>query len=267
MRDISRQPLAINTGISLSTLALALAVPTPAHATPANAADAAPAAATAPTEEAPVIVVTGTAGGRGVNRLAASYAVTTVTASDLTKAAPKSSAEVLNLVPGVWVESSGGVAGANIMVRGLPSTGDAPFVSYQLMGSPVFATASLSFMENSSIFREDLTIRSVESVNGGTVRGGKRYPVALHPRPPIRCCLTLPRKTALRHNQGVTTYLAHDTTVSCFGIVSIAVNPRSALGSAHEHTYDRWRGDRAISADSRRGHTLWHTGGANLRLV
>lgn len=164
MRAISRQPMAISPFTSLTALALALAVSAPAHA-----ADAAPAApAVAPTEDAPVIVVTGTAGGRGVNRLAASYAITTVTAADLTKASPKSSAEVLNLVPGVWVESSGGVAGANIMVRGLPSTGDAPFVSYQLMGSPVFATASLSFMENSSIFREDLTIRSVESVNGGT---------------------------------------------------------------------------------------------------
>lgn len=164
MRALSRRPKAVTPVTSLAAIALALAV-----STPALADDAAPAPAAAKVaDDAPVIVVTGTAGGRGVNRLAASYAVTTVSAADLTKAAPKSSAEVLNLVPGVWVESSGGVAGANIMVRGLPSTGDAPFVSYQLMGSPVFATASLSFMENSSIFREDLTIRSVESVNGGT---------------------------------------------------------------------------------------------------
>ena len=114
------------------------------------------------------IIVTGTPGGRGVNRLGASFAVTNISSADLARSAPKSSAEVLNLVPGVWVESSGGVAGANIAVRGLPSAGDAPFVSYQLQGVPIFPTASLSFMENSSIFREDETISRVEAVNGGT---------------------------------------------------------------------------------------------------
>lgn len=149
--------------IGLSVSALALTLATPALAAGAEA-PAQPAAEPTPQE----IVVTGTAGGRGTNRLAASFAVTSVSAADLVKASPKSAAEVLGMVPGVWVESSGGVAGANIMVRGLPSTGDAPFVSYQLMGNPVFPTASLSFMENSSIFREDLTIRSIETVNGGT---------------------------------------------------------------------------------------------------
>ncbi len=159
MSAISRMPHAV--GLSAAAMALALA-------TSAQAADAPQAAPAADANTAQEIVVTGTAGGRGMNRMAASFAVTNVTAADLVKSSPKSAAEVLNMVPGVWVESSGGVAGANIMVRGLPSTGDAPFVSYQLMGSPVFPTASLSFMENSSIFREDLTIRNIESVNGGT---------------------------------------------------------------------------------------------------
>ena len=98
----------------------------------------------------------------------ASFAITSVSAADLAKVNTSNSADVLNMVPGVWVESSGGVAGTNIMVRGLPSTGDSPFVSFQLMGNPIFGTASLSFMDNSSIFRDDLTIRGVEAVNGGT---------------------------------------------------------------------------------------------------
>lgn len=150
-------------GISLGACAAALA------AAPAFAADSAP--ATTPEAGAPApaqeIIVTGTPGGRGVNRLNAAFAVTNVSASDLIKAAPKSSAEVLNLVPGVWVESSGGVAGANITVRGLPSASDAPFVTYQLQGMPIYPAASLSFQENSSIFREDETIRAVEAVRGG----------------------------------------------------------------------------------------------------
>ena len=127
---------------------------------------AAPAAeASTPAAE---IVVTGTAGGRAAKRMDASFAITTVSAAELSKVNSTNSAEVLTLVPGVWVESSGGVAGTNIMVRGLPSTGDSPFVSYQLMGNPIFGTASLSFMDNSSIFRDDLTIKGVEAVNGGT---------------------------------------------------------------------------------------------------
>jgi outer membrane receptor protein involved in Fe transport len=115
----------------------------------------------------PEIVITGTAGGRGVNRIDAPFAITTLSAQDLVKAAPKSSAELLSLVPGVWVESSGGVAGANITVRGLPSAGDAPFVTYQLQGIPVYPAATVSFLENSSMFRVDETIGSVEAVTGG----------------------------------------------------------------------------------------------------
>lgn len=143
----------------------------PVPAVPQSAASeapkpASPAAAAAP-DTGQEIVITGTAGGRGINRIDAAFAVTTLSAQDLTKAAPKSSAELLSMVPGVWVESSGGVAGANITVRGLPSAGDAPFVTYQLQGVPVYPAATLSFLENSSMFRIDETIGSVEAVTGG----------------------------------------------------------------------------------------------------
>jgi len=145
----------------LSTIAMT-ASPYAAQAQTASA----PAAATdAPAAE---IVVTGTAGGRAAKRMDASFAITSVSGADLVKVGNMNSADVLNMVPGVWVESSGGVAGTNIMVRGLPSTGDSPFVSFQLMGNPIFGTASLSFMDNSSIYRDDLTTKGVEAVNGGT---------------------------------------------------------------------------------------------------
>ena len=94
---------------------------------PANGGQAAATDQPVADSQAPDIIVTGTAGGRGVNRMSAAFAVTNISSGDLLKSAPKSSAEVLTLVPGVWVESSGGVAGANITVRGLPSAGDAPF--------------------------------------------------------------------------------------------------------------------------------------------
>lgn len=132
---------------------------------------AAPAMAQSETDEAAgddnVIVVVGTPGGRGVNQLDANFAVTTFDEGDLRRLQPVSTADLVKAVPGVWSESSGGVAGANIFVRGLPSGGDAPFVSFAVNGSPLFGTNTLSFFETSTLFRPDLTIASVEAIRGG----------------------------------------------------------------------------------------------------
>lgn len=120
----------------------------------------------APSQVEEVIVV-GTPGGKGIDKLSASFAVTTVNADDIVKASPKSTAELLTLVPGVWVETSGGVAGANVFVRGFPATGDAEFLTIQLQGSPIYPPSTLSFLENSSIFRVDETISRMEALRGG----------------------------------------------------------------------------------------------------
>jgi len=113
------------------------------------------------------IVVTGTAGGSGVKKLDAGYAVTTMSANQIQLMSPKTSGEILQSVPGVWVESSGGVGTSNIFVRGIPSTGDAPFVSQQFNGVTVYGMSSPSFMDQSALVRDDLTIDGVEAVNGG----------------------------------------------------------------------------------------------------
>ncbi|MGD8777557.1 MAG: TonB-dependent receptor [Ignavibacteria bacterium] len=113
------------------------------------------------------VVITGTAGGAGVKKKDASFAITTVSASELEQLAPPSTAAALELVPGVWSESSGGVAGANIFVRGLPSSGDAPFVTMSINGAPIYGTQTLSFFEQSSIFRIDETVATTEALRGG----------------------------------------------------------------------------------------------------
>ena len=86
---------------------------------------------------------------------------------DIQVFSPKSTADLLKSIPGVWAESSGGVAGANIDVRGLPGGGDAPFVTLSINGAPIYGTQMLSFFEQSSIFRVDETIASVEGLRGG----------------------------------------------------------------------------------------------------
>ncbi len=113
------------------------------------------------------IVVIGTPGGTGANRQAASFAITTIKPDEITKFSPKSTADLFKAVPGVWAESSGGVAGANIDVRGLPGGSDAPFVTLAINGSPIYGTETLSFFEQSTIFRIDETIAGVEALRGG----------------------------------------------------------------------------------------------------
>ncbi|HEX2138270.1 MAG TPA: TonB-dependent receptor plug domain-containing protein, partial [Woeseiaceae bacterium] len=121
---------------------------------------------TAP-REVEQIIVTGTPGGSEMLKLDASFAITTIDDEQIDRFSPTSTADLLKMVPGVWAESSGGVAGANVFVRGFPGSGDAPFLTVQLNGSPIFPPPTLSFLENTSIFRIDETIARVEALRGG----------------------------------------------------------------------------------------------------
>ena len=154
-----------------NTLALALLAGTALVAAPAFAQDTTAAAPPAPAaaEEAPMqdIVVTGNVNREGLRKLDASYSISTASAEQIRQVQPTSTADLLKIVPGVWVESSGGQAGANVFIRGFPSTGDAPFLTLELNGSPLVAPSSLSFMENSSLFRLDDTIERLEVLRGG----------------------------------------------------------------------------------------------------
>ena len=113
------------------------------------------------------IITTGTAGGAEIRKFDASFAITTMDAQDINRFAPKSTADLLKLVPGVWSESSGGVSGANVFVRGFPGGGDAPFFTLQINGAPIFPPPTLSFLENTTLFRIDETVKRVEALRGG----------------------------------------------------------------------------------------------------
>jgi len=140
-----------------------IALPTLALAQNATTAPAANAAADA----APEIIVTGRAAGNGIKKLEAGYSITSLSSKDLVIQNPKSTGDALKSVPGIWVESSGGVGTSNIFVRGIPSTGDAPFVTFQFNGVPVYGANSPSFMDQTGLVRIDDTIANIEAVNGG----------------------------------------------------------------------------------------------------
>jgi outer membrane receptor protein involved in Fe transport len=113
------------------------------------------------------VVVTGTPEVRGVQILDASFPVSAASLQQIHLALPSSAADLLKVVPGLWAESSGGETGANIEVAGFPGGADAPYVTYQIDGSPVYPAPTLSFMDNSSLFRLDDTLQRVEVVQGG----------------------------------------------------------------------------------------------------
>ena len=113
------------------------------------------------------IVVTGTFSGKSVAKEEASFAISSFSEDDIKKLAPKSTADLFKAVPGVWAESSGGVSGANVFVRGFPGGGDAPFLTVQLQGAPIFPPPTLSFLENSTLFRLDETVEFMEALRGG----------------------------------------------------------------------------------------------------
>ncbi|SHG75689.1 Outer membrane receptor proteins, mostly Fe transport [Marisediminitalea aggregata] len=153
----------MKTGFSKCVLASAVALAFAGQSAVAQEANNTPPAG----DDTEIIVVSGTPGGAGIRKIDASFAVTNIDASDIEKLAPKSTADLFKAIPGVWVESSGGESGANVFVRGFPGGGDAPFLTLSLQGSPVYPAPTLSFLENTQIFRIDETIEMVEGLRGG----------------------------------------------------------------------------------------------------
>jgi outer membrane receptor protein involved in Fe transport len=110
------------------------------------------------------VVVTGTQTPR--TNLDASVAVTTLTASEIQAAAPRSTTEMLRYVPGFTrVESSGGEVNENISIRGILGV---EYVAFLEDGLPVFPTMHTFFMNADNLFRFDTNIERLEVVRGGS---------------------------------------------------------------------------------------------------
>ena len=113
------------------------------------------------------IVVTATPGGRGIERQKASFATTSLDSEEIHQLAPLNTADLLQGIPGVTVASTGGEQGNNLFVRGFPSSGDAPYVTFQLAGSAVFDPPTVAWFGNADVIRLDEMVDHVEAVRGG----------------------------------------------------------------------------------------------------
>jgi outer membrane receptor protein involved in Fe transport len=107
------------------------------------------------------VVVTGSTSKRTV--LNASVAITAVNHAELDQKAPRGTDDILEMVPGIFVEGTAGPVSNNYSVRGLPGGGQ-QFVRLLEDGMPVIYGG----LNDDEVFQYDLSIDRVEAVEGGT---------------------------------------------------------------------------------------------------
>lgn len=108
------------------------------------------------------IVVTGNTSGKRT-LFNSSSDVTLANAADILRKAPRSTADVLELVPGIFVEGTAGPVSNNYSVRGLAGGGQ-QFITLEEDGMPILYGGSGA----DEYFQNDITIDRVEAVEGGT---------------------------------------------------------------------------------------------------
>jgi outer membrane receptor protein involved in Fe transport len=108
------------------------------------------------------IVITGNTSGKRT-LFNSSSNVTLANAADLQRKAPRSVAETLELVPGIFVEGTAGPASNNYSVRGLRG-GAQTFITLEQDGMPIlYGGGGADFY-----FQQDISIDRMEAVEGGT---------------------------------------------------------------------------------------------------
>ncbi|MFZ4747885.1 MAG: TonB-dependent receptor domain-containing protein [Sphingomonas sp.] len=116
--------------------------------------------------EGPDIIVTGRVVSTRMATTAYSYAATTIDFAGASSRSAPRVADLFRLVPGFWVESSGGEGSNNVRSRGIPTDG---FTSIALTenGLPIQYDGGLGYLNTDQSFRLDDTIARVDVARGG----------------------------------------------------------------------------------------------------
>jgi outer membrane receptor protein involved in Fe transport len=119
-----------------------------------------------------VVIVTGVT--RTTTKKNATFSINTLSAEDIQRLAPMSTADLVGNLPGIYAEgSTAGEASNNITVRGLPVVGGFRFAPQLVDGLPAYEEPEAPLMNNDVFVRDDLMTESVEAVKGGP--GGILY--------------------------------------------------------------------------------------------
>jgi outer membrane receptor protein involved in Fe transport len=108
-----------------------------------------------------IVVIGNTSGKRTLFN--SSSDVTLANAADIQRKAPRSTAEALELVPGIFVEGTAGAVSNNYSVRGLRG-GAQTFIQLEEDGMPIIYGGGGA----DEYFQNDITIDRLEAVEGGT---------------------------------------------------------------------------------------------------
>jgi iron complex outermembrane receptor protein len=109
------------------------------------------------------MVVTGTGVAR--RKFDTSYAVSSLSSSDIAKLGPLNTADLLGQLPGVQAEATGGEAQNIYRVRGIPN--ESNFFTFQEDGMLIYGENDGFFFKGDVMLRPDLMTQSVEIVRGG----------------------------------------------------------------------------------------------------
>jgi iron complex outermembrane recepter protein len=157
----------------LALLGAAATIATPAWAQEAQGAQdttTSPAPVNAPDDAAPQsdqndVIVTATSVAR--RALDTPLAVTSLDSQQLSRTSGINQADILNTIPTIKADGSGGEVAANVFVRGLPSGGQYQFTPLEYDGIPVLSTFGLNSTAYDVYYRNDLGIDRLEFVRGG----------------------------------------------------------------------------------------------------
>jgi iron complex outermembrane recepter protein len=95
-------------------------------------------------------------------------AITTIDARMILELAPRSTAELLKAVPGIYTESTGGEAFNNVSIRGIGTTTGFGYEMLQEDGLPVISTNNLRHGLPDQWTRESTFVTNVEALRSGT---------------------------------------------------------------------------------------------------
>lgn len=101
-------------------------------------------------------------------KLETSTAITTLQPQDIDREAPRGPADLLQIVPGFYVEDSGGEVNNNLFARGMPADGSFRYVALLEDGMPIYDSTELSFLNADVLVRIDKNLQQVEAVRGGS---------------------------------------------------------------------------------------------------
>jgi len=153
--------LSARAGVRVALLASAAMLPLAAQAQTAATDASAPAAQDDAADEGQIVVTGQTTPNRPL--ITASADITLANRELIDQKAPRSTADLLEMVPGIFVEATAGAVSNNYSVRGLQGGGQR-FVQLEEDGMPIlYGGGGADFF-----FDQDLTIDRLEAVKGGS---------------------------------------------------------------------------------------------------